>query len=106
MIEEPRKRELLRSVSTTTLRVVEGESLRDKTRTAKSFRNKPEDESQKVSYKREIQFQEETCGESCKFLPKENHFKRSSKEERREDALAPGAEEGRDKLRKATGRCK
>ena len=36
----------------------------------------------------------------------ENHFKRSSKEERREDALAPGAEEGRDKLRKAVGRCK
>ena len=32
--------------------------------------------------------------------------RRSSKEERREDALAPGAEEGRDKLRKATGRSK
>ena len=31
---------------------------------------------------------------------------RSSKEERREDALAPGAEEGRDKLRKAMGRSK
>ena len=41
-----------------------------------------------------------------KFLPKENHFKRSSKKERREDALAPGADEGRDKLRKAAGRCK
>ena len=32
--------------------------------------------------------------------------KRSSKKERREDALAPGAEEGRDKLRKASGRSK
>ena len=31
---------------------------------------------------------------------------RSSKKERRVDALAPGAEEGRDKLRKATGRSK
>ena len=41
-----------------------------------------------------------------KFLQQENHFKRSSKKERREDALAPGADEGRDKLRKAAGRCK
>ena len=32
--------------------------------------------------------------------------RRSSEEERREDALAPGAEEGRDKLRKAAGRSK
>ena len=30
----------------------------------------------------------------------------SSEEERREDALAPGAEEGRDKLRKAAVRSK
>ena len=32
--------------------------------------------------------------------------KRSSEKERREDALAPRAEEGRDKLRKAAGRRK
>ena len=31
---------------------------------------------------------------------------RSSEEERREDALAPGADEGRDKLRKAAVRSK
>ena len=31
---------------------------------------------------------------------------RSSYEERKVDALALGAEEGRDKLRKATGSCK
>ena len=30
----------------------------------------------------------------------------SSKEEHKENALALGAEEGRDKLRKATGSCK
>ncbi len=34
------------------------------------------------------------------------HTGRSSKEEHKVDALAPGAEEGRDKLRKATGRSK
>ena len=33
-------------------------------------------------------------------------WQRSSKEEQRENALAPRAEEGRSKLRKATGRCK
>ena len=32
--------------------------------------------------------------------------RRSSYEERKVDALALGAEEGRDKLRKATGSCK
>ena len=38
---------------------------------------------------------------------KGNHFKkRSSEKERREDALAPRADEGRDKLRKAAGRRK
>ena len=30
----------------------------------------------------------------------------SSQKERKENALAPEAEEGRDKLRKATGSCK
>lgn len=32
--------------------------------------------------------------------------KKKSKQERRVDALALGGEEGRDKLRKAVGRCK
>jgi hypothetical protein len=37
---------------------------------------------------------------------KEASDKRSSYKEHRADALAPEAEEGRDKLRKATGRRK
>ena len=41
-----------------------------------------------------------------KFLPARESLRRSSKKERREDALAPGAEEGRDKLRKAAVRSK
>ena len=32
--------------------------------------------------------------------------KRSSKKEHKGNALAPGADEGRDKLRKAAGKCK
>ena len=36
----------------------------------------------------------------------ESVWKRISYEERREDALVHGAEEGRDKLRKAAASCK
>ena len=34
------------------------------------------------------------------------HIRRSSEKERKGNALAPGAEEGRGKLRKASGSCK
>ena len=49
---------------------------------------------------------EKTDNESCQRKVVTLYNERSSKEERRVDALALRAEERRDKLRKATGRSK
>ena len=43
---------------------------------------------------------------SYRFFQEETKTKRSSYKEHTEDALVHGAEEGRDKLRKAAGRSK
>ena len=39
-------------------------------------------------------------------IQEENKLRSSSEQEHKVNALAQGAEEGRDKLRKATGSCK
>ena len=65
--------------------------------------------ARKINFKRSrdkiamLQLKEETTSKSgiCGSI-----FRWSSEEERREDALAPGADEGRDKLRKAVVRSK
>ena len=50
---------------------------------------------------------EEVCKIVCRiFVDEDEKTKRSSYEEHTEDALVHGAEEGRDKLRKAAGRSK
>ena len=69
-----------------------------------SFRK---DKKSKISWKKLYkQTRENNFKLKNENLERRDHFKRSSKEERREDALAPGAEEGRDKLRKAAERSK